>query len=100
MVMAKSQALQPKVVPAGEFKAKCLQLMDEVKTTGVPLIVTKRGKEVGRFVAPSAEEKVFAPLWGLIPSVQVHGDIISPLDWPEASDKWNRVVARKGKRTH
>ena len=31
-------------IAAGEFKAKCLQLMDEVNETGVELIITKRGK--------------------------------------------------------
>ena len=31
---------------AGEFKAKCLAIMDEVNETGRPLVVTKRGEPV------------------------------------------------------
>jgi len=37
-------------VPAGEFKAHCLQLMDEVAATGQPIIITKRGKPVAKLV--------------------------------------------------
>ena len=38
-------------VPAGEFKARCLALLDEVAATGRSLVVTKRGRPVAR-VAP------------------------------------------------
>jgi len=37
-------------VPAGEFKAKCLALLDEVEATGRELIVTKRGRPVARLL--------------------------------------------------
>ncbi|MEX1104116.1 MAG: type II toxin-antitoxin system Phd/YefM family antitoxin, partial [Dehalococcoidia bacterium] len=40
-----------RTMPAGEFKAKCLALLDEVAETGEELVVTKRGKPVAR-VAP------------------------------------------------
>jgi PHD/YefM family antitoxin component YafN of YafNO toxin-antitoxin module len=32
---------------AGEFKAKCLAVMDEVAATGEPVVITKRGKRLG-----------------------------------------------------
>jgi prevent-host-death family protein len=35
-------------MPAGEFKAKCLAVMDEVQASGEAVIVTKRGKPVAR----------------------------------------------------
>jgi prevent-host-death family protein len=38
-------------IPAGEFKARCLKLMDEVRTTRRPIVITKRGKPVARLVA-------------------------------------------------
>lgn len=37
-------------IPAGEFKAHCLQLMDEVAATGQSLVITKRGKPVAKLV--------------------------------------------------
>ena len=39
-----------RVVPAGEFKAKCLQLMDEVDETGEPILITKGGRPVSLLV--------------------------------------------------
>lgn len=42
-----------RVVPAGEFKAKCLALLDEVNETGKEIVVTKRGRVVARLVPPA-----------------------------------------------
>lgn len=48
--------MQPLRVPAGEFKAKCLALLDQVAETGAELIVTKRGRPVAKVVAINAPE--------------------------------------------
>ncbi len=34
-------------IPAGEFKAKCLGLIEEVHESGKPVIVTKKGGAYG-----------------------------------------------------
>lgn len=48
-------AEKERTVAAGEFKNRCLQLIDEVHRHGVPLTVTKRGKPMVRVVpAPEA----------------------------------------------
>jgi prevent-host-death family protein len=39
-----------KTIKASEFKARCLQLMDEVSETGEPLVITKNGKPVSQLV--------------------------------------------------
>jgi prevent-host-death family protein len=39
-------------IPAGEFKAKCLKLMDQVARSGVPIVITKHGKPVAKLVPP------------------------------------------------
>ena len=39
-----------RVVPAGEFKAKCLALFDEVETRRRSFVITKRGRPVARIV--------------------------------------------------
>jgi prevent-host-death family protein len=41
-------------VPAAEFKAKCLELMERVRETGSEYVVTKHGKPVAKLV-PYAE---------------------------------------------
>jgi len=63
-----------KRIPAGEFKAKCLALLDEVAETGTPLIVTKRGKPVAR-VVPVTETRVKS----LKGSIVYEGDLLSPI---------------------
>ena len=35
-------------IAAGEFKAKCLHLLDEVQRTRKEIVVTKRGRPVAR----------------------------------------------------
>lgn len=45
-----------RTIPASQFKAKCLALLDEVARTGETLVVTKRGKPVAR-VVPAEEPR-------------------------------------------
>lgn len=71
--------MQP-TIGAGDFKAKCLKLLDDVAQSGEPLIITKHGKAVAKLV-PMPSPK---PLFGaLASSVLFEGDIMSPLenDW-------------------
>jgi prevent-host-death family protein len=60
-------------VPAGEFKAKCLALLDQVAATRQEIVVTKRGRAVAR-VVPIEE----AP--SLRGGVLQADDIVEPLD--------------------
>lgn len=45
-----------KVMPAGEFKAKCLSVFDEVETRRRSYLITKRGRPVARIV-PLASQR-------------------------------------------
>lgn len=70
---------EPRTIPAGEFKAKCLKLLDEVAETREPLVITKFGKPVAKLV-PIEEENKFDLFGAMRGSVIWEGDIISPLD--------------------
>jgi prevent-host-death family protein len=59
-------------VPATEFKAHCLELMDRVRVTGLRITVTKHGKPVAQMV-PIVEKR--EPLFGSLP-VKIIGDIV------------------------
>lgn len=37
-----------RTIAAGQFKAQCLRLLDEVAETGETIVVTKRGKAVAK----------------------------------------------------
>ena len=70
--------MKTSTVPAGEFKAKCLKLIDEVAEKRKPLVITKRGKPVARLVPePPKRRQLFGSMKG---SVLWEGDIISPID--------------------
>ena len=64
-----------RTIPAGEFKNRCLALMDEVNETGTEIIITKHGRPVSRLV-PAAKS---APrMWGRYRDhVRITGDIVS-----------------------
>lgn len=56
--MKKRGRAVPGHVPAAEFKAKCLELMDRVRETGVEYVVTKHGRPVARLVPYQAPRRV------------------------------------------
>jgi prevent-host-death family protein len=67
-------------ISAGEFKARCLALMDEVSETGGEYIITKRGVPVAKLIPVRVERR---PLLGSMKgSLKVHGDIVHALDEP------------------
>jgi prevent-host-death family protein len=65
-------------VPATEFKARCLELMDRVEASGLTITITKHGRPVARLV-PLASQA--APFFGSLP-VTIAGDIVGPVDGP------------------
>ena len=69
-------------ISAGEFKAKCLKLMDQVQQQHQSIIITKHGKPVAELI-PFENKKLQKPkdLFGCMKgSVTILGDIISPID--------------------
>ena len=64
---------------AGEFKAKCLELMDWVAEGHEEIIITKRGKPIAKLVPLSENPKrdLFGYMKG---TVEILGDIVTPLD--------------------
>ena len=65
-------------IAAGEFKAKCLKLMNEVAEKRKTLVITKHGKPVAHLIPVPAEK--IDPFGSMKGSVIWEGDIISPVD--------------------
>ena len=65
------------VIGAGEFKARCLKLLDDVAATREPLVITKHGKAVAKVVPIPLKIELFGALKG---SVLREEDIVSPLN--------------------
>jgi prevent-host-death family protein len=70
MVMTKRRrgTAQSRAVPAAEFKATCLELMDRVRETGAEYVVTKHGRPVAMLVPydGTARPVLFGALKGTV----------------------------------
>lgn len=64
-------------IGAGDFKAKCLKLLDEVAETREPLVITKYGTPIAKLIPMPAGVDLFGAMKG---SVISQGDIVSPLE--------------------
>jgi len=70
-----------KVMRAADFRARCLKVMDRVRATREPVIITKRGKPVAKLVpVGKRNDDIFGGLEGVI---EIVGDIESPAVPPE-----------------
>lgn len=74
---------------AGEFKAKCLGIMEEVNETGRPLVVTKRGEPVIKVVpirnGNKKKDSIIGRLEGIMKINGDPDDLVKPIfpleDW-------------------
>ena len=72
-------------IAAGEFKAKCLALLDEVSERREEIVITKRGTPVARLVPINdTPPKIFGRLAG---TGKITGDIVSPIEEEWDADK-------------
>lgn len=71
-----------KRMPAGEFKARCLTVMDDVNKTRETVLITKRGKPVAKLVPAESMERDF--IGRLEGKIRITGDIESPIEPTEA----------------
>lgn len=70
------------MIPAGQFKTHCLQIMENVRKTGKKIIITKRNVPVAQIVPiDKKKEKGFGKLKG---TLHTEGNIINPID-----ETWN-----------
>jgi prevent-host-death family protein len=72
-------------IPVSRFKATCLAVVQRVKRTGRPVLITRYGQPVAEVVPPSrpaAKGKWIGSMTGTAVTV---GDIVSPAGEP---DEW------------
>jgi prevent-host-death family protein len=92
-----SAKLGVRTMAAGEFKAKCLSVMDEVRAKRIPVLVTKNGKPVAKLVPlelPEGEDPLDAFYYG---KIEIVGDIFSPLYSDEELDEFENASAAQWK---
>ena len=82
-------------VPATEFKAKCLELMDRVATRRESFVITKRGRPVARLgpVGRPPKQSIFGWLRG---RAEIAGDVVHPV---VAAAEWKALGPVKTRRS-
>lgn len=74
-----------KEVAISEFKAKCLALLEEVRLTKKPILVTRFGKPVAEVIPASNVQDRASWIGSMKGSFQILGDIVSPAN---EEDEW------------
>lgn len=65
-------------IPAAQFKAECLKLMDQVEKTREPIVITKHGRAVAQLAPVSAAPK---SLFGYMKdTLKITGDVSAPIE--------------------
>jgi prevent-host-death family protein len=82
------RGLSVKEIAISKFKATCLAVLENVRTTGEPVLVTRFGHPVARIEPPSPVKRI--ELGTGVGTVTIRGDIVGPIsdisDWEAARD--------------
>jgi prevent-host-death family protein len=80
-----------RTMPAGEFKARCLRVMEEVRKYRTPVVITKKGRAVAKLVpADTPATDVFGCMAG---TARIVGDVEAPV---VDAGAWNAVAGSRG----
>ncbi|HEU4370364.1 MAG TPA: type II toxin-antitoxin system Phd/YefM family antitoxin [Methylomirabilota bacterium] len=85
-----------RTMPAGEFKARCLRVMEEVRKYRTPVVITKKGRAVAKLVPPDTPATdVFGCMAG---TARIVGDVQAPIVTAAAWDAVGRRTPSTGER--
>jgi prevent-host-death family protein len=72
-------------IAISKFKATCLAVLEKVRKTGKPVLVTRFGQPVAEVVPPPVKAQPKRQLGALRGTARITGDIVSPAsdenDW-------------------
>lgn len=72
-------------IAISEFKAKCLAVLERVRKTGKPVLVTRFGKPVAEVSPPTPSGESAEWIGSMASRAEILGDIVSPAgnesDW-------------------
>jgi prevent-host-death family protein len=61
-----------------EFKATCLAVLERVRRTGVPVLITRRGEPIAEVVPPSQPAGSDNWLGSMRGTATIEGDLVAP----------------------
>ena len=72
-----------------KFKATCLAVLERVKRTGRPVLITRFGEPVAEIVPPSVKDRPEDWIGSMQSTGKVSGDIVSPI---VKESEWEALV--------
>ncbi len=73
-----------------KFKATCLAVLERVKRTGRPVLITRFGEPVAEVVPPSPKERPADWIGSMESTGKIRGNIVSPVldesEWEALTD--------------
>ena len=77
-------------IAISKFKATCLAVLERVRRTRKPILITRFGEPVAEVVPPSPPSRSKEWLGSMSGTIQITGDIVSPaeneLEWEALRD--------------
>lgn len=87
-----TEAMNARQMAISEFKARCLEVLKQVKRTGQPILITRRGEPIAEISAPRAVAATDSWLGRYAETGRILGDVIEPAT--DARD-WDAVAGEK-----
>ncbi|MEP6495664.1 MAG: type II toxin-antitoxin system Phd/YefM family antitoxin [bacterium] len=75
-------------ITISHFKATCLAVLETVRATGQPILVTRRGQPMAEIVPASPAKTGSSWIGSLRGTVRARGDIVAPA---AAEDDWDAL---------
>jgi len=89
-ILFKYKELYMEEIAISKFKATCLAVLERVRKTGEPIVVTRFGQPVARIEPPTPHPAKRIKLGGMAGTMTILGDIVGPIsdisDWEAAQD--------------
>jgi prevent-host-death family protein len=70
-------------IAISKFKATCLEVLERVRKTRRPVLVTRFGKPVAEVVPPPVAKRTGNWLGSMIGTARIKGNIVSPASDPD-----------------
>ena len=73
-------------IAISKFKATCLEVLERVRRTRRPVLVTRFGEPVAEVTPPSISKPKGRRLGSMVGTIRIKGDIVSPASDPNDWD--------------
>ncbi len=75
-------------IAISEFKATCLAVLERVRRTGMPVIITRRGEPIAEVIPPTIASVGDGWLGSMRGTATIVGDLVAPAS---ASGEWESL---------